>query len=65
MKCKKDCKCNECENLSDDWIVYIKQKGLREDRNIVNAFHCTFTGGFAETTKDLKKKPYVDNFIYI
>lgn len=65
VRCRKKCKCDECENLMEGEIVLINQNGLfNETRTFVQGFHCTYHGGWG-CTKDLKHPQFDDDFVYL
>lgn len=64
-KCKKKCRCINCENLMEGEIVLISRGGfLSETREFVQGYHCTYNGGWSRT-KNLKNPQFDDDFVYL
>lgn len=64
-KCKKRCRCINCENLMEGEIVLISRGGfLSETREFVQGYHCTYHGGWS-CTKNLKNPQFDDDFVYL
>lgn len=64
MRCKKYCKCNECEMLQMDSIVAIDDRNpFNEKRVIIPMLKCMQFAVWGETDSQLKNERFTDDFV--